>query len=78
MFCIYLWGFSIDPPYFGYNFAEQENMFCVFLCFKNLPELKLTWDFWALIFYHENLLEYKKSTRETMPVKQDLVAQAQA
>jgi hypothetical protein len=20
-----LWGFSIDPPYFGYNSAEQEN-----------------------------------------------------
>jgi hypothetical protein len=23
MFCINLWGFSIDLPYFGYNFAEQ-------------------------------------------------------
>jgi hypothetical protein len=20
-----LWGFSIDPPYFGYNSAGQEN-----------------------------------------------------
>jgi hypothetical protein len=20
-----LWGFCIDPPYFGYNRAEQEN-----------------------------------------------------
>jgi hypothetical protein len=20
-----LWGFSIDPPYFGYNSLEQEN-----------------------------------------------------
>jgi hypothetical protein len=20
-----LWGFSIDPPYFGYILAEQEN-----------------------------------------------------
>jgi hypothetical protein len=25
MFYIDLWGFSIDPPYFGYNSAEQEN-----------------------------------------------------
>jgi hypothetical protein len=25
MFCIDLWGFSIDPPYFGYNSAEPEN-----------------------------------------------------
>jgi hypothetical protein len=24
MFCINLWGFSIDPPYFGYNSTEQE------------------------------------------------------
>jgi hypothetical protein len=40
-----LWGFSIDLPYFDYNSAEQENLFCVFLGFRNLPELKLTWDF---------------------------------
>jgi hypothetical protein len=44
MFCIDLWGFSFDPPYFGYNSAEQENLFCVFWRFRNLPELKLTWD----------------------------------
>jgi hypothetical protein len=25
MLCIDLWGFSIDPPYFDYNSAEQEN-----------------------------------------------------
>jgi hypothetical protein len=25
MFYKVLWGFSIDPPYFGYNYAEQEN-----------------------------------------------------
>jgi hypothetical protein len=25
MFYNILWGFSIDPPYFGYNFARQEN-----------------------------------------------------
>jgi hypothetical protein len=25
MFCNVLWGFSIDPPYFGYNSAGQEN-----------------------------------------------------
>jgi hypothetical protein len=43
-----LWGFSIDPPYFGYNPVEQENLFCVFLSFRNLPELKLTWEFWSI------------------------------
>jgi hypothetical protein len=41
IFCIYLWGFSTDPPYFGYNFA---GLFCVFWHFRNLPKLKLTWD----------------------------------
>jgi hypothetical protein len=30
MFCIDLWGFFIDSPYFGYNSAEQENLFFVF------------------------------------------------
>jgi hypothetical protein len=31
MFYNVLWGFSIDPPYFGYNFAEQENpVLCIF------------------------------------------------
>jgi hypothetical protein len=37
MICYYnvfidLWGFSIDPPYFGYNSAEQENpILCIFI-----------------------------------------------
>jgi hypothetical protein len=30
MFCIDLWGFFIDPPYFGYNSAEHETPVCVF------------------------------------------------
>jgi hypothetical protein len=25
MFYNDLWGFSIDPPYYDYNFAAQEN-----------------------------------------------------
>jgi hypothetical protein len=40
-----LWGFSIDPPYFGYNSAEQENSV---LRFRDLPGLKLTCDFLAV------------------------------
>jgi hypothetical protein len=28
-----LWGFSIDPPYFGYNSAEQENLVLRILTF---------------------------------------------
>jgi hypothetical protein len=31
MICNYLWGFSIDPPYFGYNSTEEENpVLCIF------------------------------------------------
>jgi hypothetical protein len=31
MICNDLWGFSIDPPYFGYNSAEQKNhVLCIF------------------------------------------------
>jgi hypothetical protein len=35
MFYIDLWGFSIDPPYFGYNSAEQENPI---LCILTIQE----------------------------------------
>jgi hypothetical protein len=36
---------SIDPPYFSYNSAGQENFV---LHFRDLPELKLTQDFWSV------------------------------
>jgi hypothetical protein len=29
-----LWGFSIDSPYFGYNFANQENPILRILAFQ--------------------------------------------
>jgi hypothetical protein len=35
-------GIFHRSPYFGYN---SGTLFCVFLRFRNLPELKLTWDF---------------------------------
>jgi hypothetical protein len=34
MFCIDLWDFYIDPPYFGYNSAEQENPILSILMFQ--------------------------------------------
>jgi hypothetical protein len=43
-----LWGFSIDPPYFGYNSAGQKKPCFAYLSFRNLSELKLTWDFWSV------------------------------
>jgi hypothetical protein len=41
-----LWGFSMDPPYFGYNFVGQENAVLRILSFGDHPVLKLTLDFW--------------------------------
>jgi hypothetical protein len=40
-----LWGFSIDPRIFGITLQNRKTMFCVFLRFRNLPKLKLIWDF---------------------------------
>jgi hypothetical protein len=34
MFYIDLWGFHIDPPYFGYNSAEQETPVLCILPFQ--------------------------------------------
>jgi hypothetical protein len=70
-----LWGFSIDPSYFGYNSVKQENpVLCIFT-FQDSSRTQIDL---ALIFYHENLLEHKKSTREAMRAKRVLMARAQA
>jgi hypothetical protein len=34
MFCIDLWGFFHQSPYFGYNFAKQENPVLCILMFQ--------------------------------------------
>jgi hypothetical protein len=34
MLFIDLWGFSIDPPYFGYNTVEQQNPILCILMFQ--------------------------------------------
>jgi hypothetical protein len=34
MLFIDLWGFSIDPPYFGYISVEQENLVLCILTFQ--------------------------------------------
>jgi hypothetical protein len=47
MFYNVLWGFSINPPYFGYNSAEQENPVLQIFKFHEPSKLKLTWDFWS-------------------------------
>jgi hypothetical protein len=76
MFYNDLWGFFIDPPYFGYNSAEQENPVLCILRFRDLLGLKLTWDFRALIFYHGKHLEEKKSMRRGPWAKRTQMARA--
>jgi hypothetical protein len=71
-----LWGFFIDPPSFGYNSAEQENPILCILRFTNLHELKFNWNFLELIFYDENHMEKKKSTRWAPEAKWAQVARA--
>jgi hypothetical protein len=45
MICNDLWGFSIDPLILVITLQNRKTLFCVFLCFRNFPKLKLTWDF---------------------------------
>jgi hypothetical protein len=46
MFCIDLWGFSIDPLLLVYNFAKQETpVLSILLSFRDLPEHKRSYDF---------------------------------
>jgi hypothetical protein len=41
-----LWGFSIEPLILVITLQNRKTLFCVFfLHFRNLPGLKLTWDF---------------------------------
>jgi hypothetical protein len=42
MFCIDLWGFSIDPLILVITIHNRKYLFCVFWSFGDLPELKLT------------------------------------
>jgi hypothetical protein len=43
-----LWTFSIDPPFLVITQQNRKTLLCVFLSFRNLPELKLTQDFWSV------------------------------
>jgi hypothetical protein len=41
MFCIDLWGFSIYPPYFGYNFIEQKILVLCILMFWGSSRIQI-------------------------------------
>jgi hypothetical protein len=75
MFCIDLWGFSIDPPYFGYNWIGKP---CFVYFDVSGTFLNLNWPgiFRALILYHENLLEHKEVNKGATRPKQVLVVRA--
>jgi hypothetical protein len=79
MFYNVWWGFSIDPPYFGYNSTGQENPILHIFYFQKPSWTQIDQGFFGvLIFYHENLLEIKKSTRRGPDDKQAQVARAPA
>jgi hypothetical protein len=56
IFCIDLWGFSIDPLILVMTLQNRKTLFCAFWCFRDLPELKLTWDFSSV-----NILSWEPS-----------------
>jgi hypothetical protein len=45
LFCIDLWGFSIDPLILVITPHDRKTLFCVFWRFRDILQLKLTWDF---------------------------------
>jgi hypothetical protein len=62
MFCIDYGDFPSIPLILVITLQDRKTLFCIFSRFKDLLELKLTWDFFrVLIFYHEKHLEIKKS-----------------
>jgi hypothetical protein len=55
MFYNDLWGFSINPPYFGYNSAEQENIVLrIFFVSETYPDSN-----WPEIFLRVNILPWE-------------------
>jgi hypothetical protein len=63
MFCIDLWGFSINPVYWFITLQNRKLLFCVFLSFGDLSKLKGARIFLALLFFLEKEHEKKKHTR---------------
>jgi hypothetical protein len=47
MFYHNLWGFSIDPPYFGYNSAEQETPILCILTFQGPSQTQIDLGFFG-------------------------------
>jgi hypothetical protein len=74
-FLMFYGDFPLIPLILVITQQDMKIMFCVFLSFRNLSELKLTQDFWSVsTFYHERHLEIKKSTRRGPGAKRDQVA----
>jgi hypothetical protein len=48
IFCIDLWGFSIGPPYFGYNSTGHENHILCILMFYEHSQTKFDSGFFGI------------------------------
>ena len=57
-FTLIFGDFPNDPFYLGYNSAGRKSLFFVFLTFRDLRELKRTWDFSRIIFDQYKGLEH--------------------
>jgi hypothetical protein len=51
MFYNNLWGFSIDPPYFGYNYAEQENPILHIFTFQGPSQTQIDLGFFGRSYF---------------------------
>jgi hypothetical protein len=70
--------FPSIPLILDITLQDNKTLFCVLLSFRNLPELKLTWDFWSINIYHERHLEIKKSMKRGPGAKRYQLAWALA
>jgi hypothetical protein len=50
IFYIVFGDFPKDFLYFGFNFTGHDFIFCVFLSFGNLPNIKQTRSYWRIIY----------------------------
>jgi hypothetical protein len=61
IFCIDLLGFSIDPPYFGYNSAEQENPVLHILIFEEPSRTQIDPRFFGRSYFITKSIWYTRS-----------------
>jgi hypothetical protein len=67
MFYNVLWGFFIDPPYFGYNY--QENSVLRIFKFQEPSRTQIDLGFWSVNILSQEAPGEEKSTRRGLGVE---------